>query len=132
MDALVVTALVLACLAGLGWLAAYAGVDSRDWPVSDEERLAQHGYTWGDATFAAQPALLQTRYRLADLQREAAAERLARAALLARAASGDDDLSAVRAVRARLAAGLVTLAARVDRAGALDSAASQMRQLPNC
>jgi hypothetical protein len=132
MDALLLSAGALGCLVGLGWLAARAGVDSRDWPLSEEERLAQHGYAWGDGPFAHQPAVAQAQYRLADLHREAAAQRLAHAAQLARAEGGAAAPSMVRAARARLAAALVGVAARVDRAGALDGAASQLRQLPNC
>jgi hypothetical protein len=132
MDALLLSTGALGCLVGLGWLAARVGVDSRDWPLSDEERLAQHGYTWGDGPFANQPVVAQAQYRMADLHREAAAERLAHAAHLARAERAAAAPSALRAARARLAAGLVGVAARVDRAGALDGAASQLRQLPNC
>src|ERR671933_987326 len=131
MDAILLFAGVLGGLIGLGWLAARAGVDSRDWPLSDEERLAQQGYMWGDAPLAGQPLVVHARYRLADLQREAATERLAHAARLARAERAAAGPSAVRAARARLAAGLVGVAARVDRAGALDGAVSQLRQLPN-
>jgi hypothetical protein len=132
MDAMLLFAGALGCLVGLGWLAARAGVDSRDWPLSEEERLAHHGYTWGEGPFARQPLIAQAEYRLADLHREAAAERLAHAARLARAQHPATEPSAMRAFRARLATGLVRVAARVDRAAALDGAASQLRQLPNC
>jgi hypothetical protein len=134
MDAFLLPLLGLSGLIGLGWLAARAGVDSRDWPLSEEERLAQHGYTWGvEPTMSFPPLVAHAGYRLADLHREAAAERLAHAARLARAeaavAGGPD---AWRSLRARLAAALVSLAARLDRAAALDRAANQLRQLPNC
>jgi hypothetical protein len=126
MDAILLPLLGLSCLVGLGWLAARAGVDSRDWPVSEEERLAQHGYTWGDAAFAALPPVEHASYRLADLHREAAAERLVYAARRARAEQPTTRRSAPRAARARLAAALVSLAARLDRAAALDGAVSQL------
>jgi hypothetical protein len=132
MDVLLLFAGALGCLVGLGWLAARAGVDSRDWPLSEEERLAHLGYTWGDSPLLGHGLVAHAGYRVADLQREAAAERLAHAARLARAERAVAEPSVVRAVRARLAAGLVRVAARVDRAAALDGAANQLRQLPNC
>ena len=132
MDAIVLLLIGLGCLVGLGWLANWAGIDSRDWPLSEEERLAQHGYTWGEPALISQPLVGHAAYHLIDLQREAAAERLAHAARLARAEASTMRPKLVREARARLAAGLVHLAARVERAAALDGAASQLQHLPNC
>jgi hypothetical protein len=132
MDAILLPLIVLGGLVALGWLAAWGGVDSRDWPLSEEERLAQHGYTWGEPALARQPLIGYAAYRQVDLQREAAAERLAYAARLARVEASVRRPGILRGARARVAAGLVHLAARVDRAAALDGAANQLQRLPNC
>jgi hypothetical protein len=122
MSDLMVVGLGLLILAGLGWLAARAGVDSRQWPVSEEERLAGLGFTWDDVVVPGPRGAVadQARLRLGDLRREADAERLVHLAtsgqpgLAARSPSG-------RALRARLAGSLASLAARLDRAAALEA-----------
>lgn len=119
MDAIAVFGLGLGLLAGFGWLAARAGVDSRPGPRSEEERLASWGYSWSDRSpslshgFADHATL-----RLGDLHREAHAHRLA---LAARRRHPGGQAGPVRAARARLATGLARLAARVDCAAALEA-----------
>jgi hypothetical protein len=128
MDAISLSLVALGGLLAFGWLAVRAGVDSRDWPMSEEERLARFGLVWDDSSASgSEPLVDHARFRRLDLQREAAAERLLHLARQARTDHGRTGFSMrpTRSARAKLATALVTLAARVDRAAALDGAASQ-------
>jgi hypothetical protein len=123
MSDLMVVGLGLLSLVGMGWLAARAGVDSRRWPVSEEERLAGLGFTWDQAEAPGPLGLVadQARLRVGDLRREADAERLVHLARSGQPVVAAPPARSGRAVRARLAGSLASLAARLDRAAALEA-----------